>query len=221
MRILVVEDEREIGNFLKSGLEAENFAVDVADCGEKGLSFALVNEYDLFILDINLPGIDGVEVCRRLRAEKKTAPVLMLTVRSEIEHKLRAFNTGADDYLGKPFSFEELVARVRALLRREKTIVDELFQIDDLVLDTGKHTVERAGNAIKLSRKEFVLLSYMMRNHKKVLSRNILLEHVWDMNADPFTNTVDVHMRFLRKKIDEKHKRKLIQTVHGYGYKIE
>lgn len=221
MRVLVIEDETEISNYLKSGLESEHFAVDIADSGEKAISLADINEYDLFILDIDLPGINGIEVCKKLREDKHNSPVLMLTVKRDIEHKLKAFNTGADDYLAKPFSFEEFLARSKALLRREKSTVPDVLKIADLVLDTRSHKVKRAGKQIILSRKEFTLLVYMMRNRGEALSRNTLLEHVWDTNADPFTNTVDVHIRMLRKKIDDGHKRKLIQTVHGYGYKIE
>lgn len=221
MRVLIVEDEVEISNYLKSGLEAEHFVVDVAGDGERAVSLADINEYDLFILDIDLPGIDGIEVCKKLREDKNIAPVLMLTVKSDIEHKLDAFNIGADDYLAKPFSFEELLARSRALLRRQKSIVPDILKTADLVMDIKSHKVKRAGKQIELSRKEFTLLDYMLRNKHEVLSRNVILEHVWDMNADPFTNTVDVHIRLLRKKIDDGHRRKLIHTVHGYGYKIE
>jgi len=221
MRVLIVEDEEDIASFIKKGLEAENFVVDVALEGEKGRFLALTNEYDLIILDIKLPDMDGIEVCRMIREKKKTVPVIMLTVKTDVKSKVEALNIGADDYLTKPFAFEELLARIRALLRREKTTIGDTLKMADLVLDTKSHSVQRAGRPIDLSKKEFVLLEYFIRNPGTVLTRSMILEHVWDMNADPFTNTVDVHVRLLRKKIDEGHRRKFIRTVHGYGYKLE
>jgi len=221
MRVLIIEDEEDIASFIKKGLEAENFVVDVALEGEKGRFLALTNEYDLVILDIKLPDIDGIEVCRKIREKKKTVPVIMLTVKTDVKSKVEALNIGADDYLTKPFAFEELLARIRALLRREKTTIGDTLKVADLFLDTKSHSVKRAGRLIDLSKKEFVLLEYFMRNPGTVLTRSMILEHVWDMNADPFTNTVDVHVRLLRKKIDEGHRRKFIRTVHGYGYKLE
>lgn len=221
MRILIIEDEKEIVNFIKKGLESEHFAVDVAHEGEKGLWYAKTNDYDVVILDIMLPEKDGIEICKELRKFKKSVPIIMLTVKNELDDKLKAFDAGADDYLTKPFSFEELLARIRALLRRGKVLKDDKLKIANLTLDTKKHIVIRGGKPIKLSKKEFALLEYFMRNVETVLTRAMMLEHVWDMNADPFTNTVDVHVRLLREKIDKKHKRKLIHTVHGYGYKID
>lgn len=221
MRILVIEDEEEISNFIKKGLVAENFAVDCASSGEEGLKLAGVHAYDLAVLDIGLPGKDGVEVCRELRKNKKTYPILMLSVKGETQTKVQALNTGADDYLTKPFSFEELLARIRALLRREKHIVGSKLKLVDLEMDTLSHTVRRGAKEIQLNKKEFALLEYLMRNPGITLTRNMILEHVWDMNIDPFTNTVDVHIRFLRGKIDKDCRRKLLHTVRGYGYKIE
>jgi len=220
MRVLVVEDEKEIASFIKRGLEAEYFVVDVAPDGERGLWLARTNNYDAIVLDIKLPKIDGQEVCGELRKEKTEVPIIMLTVKNDTETKVRCLNKGADDYLTKPFSFEELLARIRALLRREKSIKGDRFKIDDLELDTVTHEASRARMPIKLSRKEFALLEYFMRNSGVVLTRNMILEHVWDMNADPFTNTVDVHVKFLREKINKGFRKKLITTVHGCGYTI-
>ncbi len=221
MRVLIVEDEANIAKFIKKGLEAERFSVDCAADGKDGLWLAQTNDYDLVILDIKLPEKDGIAVCRELREEKKTTPVLMLSVKSETVTKVEALNSGADDYLTKPFSFEELLARIRALLRRGKAITGPKLKIADLEMDTAAYKVTRAGKPIELKKKEFSLLEYFMRNPGVVLTRGMILEHVWDMNTDPFTNTVDVHVQFLRKKIDAGHERKLIHTVHGSGYKME
>ena len=221
MRILIIEDEEEIASFIKKGLCSENFAVDWSGTGEKGMELAKTNDYDLVILDIKLPGKDGITVLKELREAKKTFPVIMLSVKSDTPTKIEALNIGADDYLTKPFSFEELLARIRALLRREKRITGPKLKIAELELDALSHTVVRAGKSIKLNKKEFALLEYFMRNPGITLTRNMILEHVWDMSADPFTNTVDVHVRFLREKIDEGHAKKLLHTVHGYGYKME
>ena len=221
MRILIIEDEEEIASFIKKGLASENFAVDWSGTGEKGMELAKTNDYDLVILDIKLPGKDGITVLKELREAKKTFPVIMLSVKSDTPTKIEALNIGADDYLTKPFSFEELLARIRALLRREKRITGPKLKIAELELDALSHTVVRAGKSIKLNKKEFALLEYFMRNPGITLTRNMILEHVWDMSADPFTNTVDVHVRFLREKIDEGNAKKLLHTVHGYGYKME
>ena len=221
MRLLVIEDEVDIANFLKKGLEAEHFSVDVAGSAIKANKQARTIDYDVIIIDIQLPDGDGIEICKKIRAAKKPASILMLTVRDEVETKVKAFDNGADDYLTKPFSMEELIARIRALLRREKKSVDEILMIGDLILDSKKGTVKRGRKKIELRKKEFELLEYLMRNPDIILTRTMILEHVWDINTDPFTNTVDVHMRYLRKKVDEGQTRKLIKTVHGRGYKIE
>ena len=222
MKILLIEDEREIARFIINGLKTEHFAVDWAETGAKGLMWAKVNEYDLAILDINLGnGESGLDICEAIRAKGRTFPIIMLSIVNDAHTKIEALNIGADDYLTKPFFVAELLARVRALMRREKKLTGPKLIITDLVMDTLAHTVARAGHEIKLNRKEFTLLEYMMRNAGTTLTRGMILEHVWDMNADPLTNTVDVHVRFLRSKIDEGHEQKLIKTVHGYGYKIE
>jgi DNA-binding response OmpR family regulator len=222
MRILLVEDEEEIAKFIVSGLRAERFAVDWATTGEKGFMLGKINPYDCAIFDIRLSGDpDGMAVCRSLREKGKAFPVIMLSVTRDAEIKIAALNSGADDYMTKPFLFAELLARIRALLRREKTIIGPKLVLGDLSMDTTRHTVFRGSRAISLNRKEFALLEYFMRNKGIVLTRGMILDHVWDVNADQFTNTVDVHVRFLRRKIDDGRRKKLIHTVHGEGYKIE
>ena len=221
MRILLIEDEKDIADLIMAGLRAERFAVDWADTGEKGLAWAKVNSYDLGICDVRLPGMGGLEGCRLIREKGKDFPVIMLSVMNDAITKVEALNNGADDYLAKPFFMAELLARVRALLRRQKAVSGPLFTVADLRLDVAAHTVLREEKAIRLNRKEFSLLEYFMRHPGVTLTRAMILEHVWDMNADPFTNTVDVHVRFLRQKIDDGHRKKLLKTVHGYGYKLE
>lgn len=222
MRVLVVEDETSIASFIVNGLKAEHFAVDWASDGEKGLMWAKVNPYDVAVLDINLHGErNGLEICRAIREKGKSFPIIMLSITNDARTKIEALNIGADDYLTKPFFIAELVARIKALLRREKKLTGPKLEVGDLVMDTIAHSVKRAGKAVTLNKKEFALLEYFMRNPGTTLTRSMILEHVWDVNADPFTNTVDVHVRFLRSKIDDGHKAKLLKTVHGYGYKIE
>lgn len=222
MRVLIIEDDKDIASFVIAGLKADRFAVDWADTGEKGLMWAKVNSYDLGIFDIKLPGQqDGLQVCKTIRERGKNFPIIILSVTGDVSTKIEALNLGADDYLAKPFSLAELLARVHALLRREKKITGPRLMVADLEMDARAHSVARAGKRIELNRKEFALLEYLMRNPGTTLTRAMILEHVWDMNADPFTNTVDVHIRFLREKIDVGRKKKLLKTVHGYGYKIE
>lgn len=222
MRVLLLEDERDVGALIYSGLKTRHFAVDWTETGERGLVWAKVNSYDLGVFDIKLAGRqDGLHVCRTIRECGKTFPIIILSVTGDVTKKVEALNLGADDYLAKPFSFAELLARMSALLRRERKIIGPKLVVADLEMDTLAHNVARAGKPIHLNRKEFSLLEYLMRNPGTTLTRTMILEHVWDMNADPFTNTVDVHIRFLREKIDERHKKKLLKTVHGYGYKID
>jgi two-component system OmpR family response regulator len=222
MRALLIEDDKDIADFITHGLKAERFAVDWADTGEKGLMWAKVNAYDVGVFDIKLPGAQsGLDVCRTIRERGRNFPVIILSVTGDVATKIEALNLGADDYLAKPFSLAELLARIHALLRREKKITGPILKVADLQIDTHAHSVTRAGKPIQLNRKEFALLEYLMRNVGTTLTRSMILEHVWDMNADPFTNTVDVHIRFLREKIDEGRKKKLLKTVHGFGYKIE
>ena len=221
MRILLVEDSKEIINFLKPSLEAELFAVDVAEDGEKGSFLGRTNDYDLIILDIILPKKGGLEVCREIREKGKTAPIIVLSVKTETVTKIELLNAGADDYLIKPFSLEELLARIRALLRRPKQIEGDILELDDLTLDTKRCTVKRGKREAHLTRKEFMLLEYLLRNKGIVLSRGMIMEHVWDMNVDPFSNTIESHILSLRHKIDFSGKKKLIHTVSGRGYKLD
>lgn len=220
MHVLIVEDDNEINDFLRVSLEAECFAVDVAFDGEKGSFLARTNEYDLIILDNVLPKKEGRVACKEIREAGKTTPIIMLSVKSETVTKVDLLNAGADDYMTKPFSLEELLARIRALLRRPKQIESEVLSIEDLVIDVKRHTVRRANKEIYLTRKEFVLLSYLLKNAGAAMSRGMIMEHVWDMNIDPFSNTIESHILSLRKKVDAKAKKKLIQTVPGIGYKI-
>ncbi len=220
MRVLVVEDEEGIAKFLKAGLESEYFAVDFANDGEQGSYLARTNDYDIIILDNMLPKKNGAEVCDDIRKDGKNTPIIMLSARAEMSIKVELLNKGADDYLTKPFSLEELLARIRALLRRPSHFSSEILEIDTLVLDTKKHLVTRNGKEIYLTRKEFMLLEYLLRNKGNVVSRGMILEHVWDINVDPFSNTVESHILNIRKKINEGKCKNLIHTVPGIGYKI-
>lgn len=221
MRILIVEDEREILDFLKKTLKSECYVVDTAEDGERGSYLARTNDYDLVILDNVMPKKTGLQVCQEVRRDGKTTPILILSVKSEITTKVDLLNAGADDYLTKPFSVDELLARIKALLRRPQNIEGDLVQIDDLVLDEDKHTVMRGNDEIYLTRKEFTLLKYLMKNQGAVLSRSMIMEHVWDMSVDPFSNTIESHMLSLRKKVDLPGHKKLLHTVSGRGYKLE
>ncbi|HEX3568787.1 MAG TPA: response regulator transcription factor [Candidatus Saccharimonadales bacterium] len=223
MRILLVEDEHKIANAVKEGLSEESFAVDISYDGQEGLNAAEYEDYDLVILDRMLPGgMDGVEICRRLRNAGKHTPVLMLTAKDQVRDRVEGLNAGADDYLVKPFSFEELLARVKALLRRPHDALGEALTVGDLMLDTVSKAVTRAGKPVTLSTKEYALLEYLMRNQGKVLSKNNIMTHVWDFDADILPNTVEVFITYLRAKIDKPFKAPvLIKTVRGFGYKIE
>lgn len=220
MKILIVEDEKEILDFLRKSLEAECYVVDTAEDGEEGSFMARTNEYDLIILDNTMPKKTGQEVCKDVRKDGKSVPILILSVRSETTAKVDLLNAGADDYLTKPFSLDELLARIKALTRRPVKIEDEVLQVEDLVLDTGRHLVKRRKTDISLTRKEFSLLTYLMKNQGVVLSRSMIMEHVWDMNADPFSNTIESHIVSLRKKVDLENKKKLIYTINGRGYRL-
>jgi DNA-binding response OmpR family regulator len=221
MKLLIVEDEVEILGFLKKSLESECYVVDTAADGERGSYLARTNDYDLIILDNIMPKKTGLEVCCEIRKDGKNTPILVLSVKSETTTKVDLLNAGADDYLTKPFSLDELLARIKALLRRPEQIRSEVLQIDDLVLDVSRHEVRRDDRQINLTRKEFMLLHYMMKNQGSVLSRSMIMEHVWDMSVDPFSNTIESHIVSLRKKVDIPGKKKLIRTIPGRGYKIE
>ena len=221
MRLLVVEDEKKVASFVRKGLEEEGYAVDVAADGESGLELALDQVHDLIILDIHLPRMNGLRVLQELRRKKVKTPVLLLTVRATIEDKVLGLDAGADDYLTKPFAFQELVARVRALLRRRAEAEPPVLQIADLVLDPARRTVFRGGEKIELTAKEYTLLDYLMRNPGRVLTRTLIGEHVWDYDFDTSTNVIDVYVNYLRKKIDAGRETKLIHTVRGVGYMLK
>jgi heavy metal response regulator len=221
MRILVVEDEKKVASFIKKGLEEEGYAVDIAADGEDGLDMALTRVHDLIILDIRLPRMDGLHVLQALRQGGVTAPVLLLTVRATIEDKVLGLDAGADDYLTKPFAFQELVARVRALLRRRTEAEPTVLRIGDLTLDPARRTVARGGEKIDLTPREFALLDYFMRNPGRVLTRTMITEHVWDYSFDTSTNVIDVYVNYLRRKIDAGREPKLLHTVRGVGYMLK
>jgi two-component system copper resistance phosphate regulon response regulator CusR len=220
MRILVIEDEKRIADFLGRGLESAGYAVDLAYDGKRGLAFTHDSDYDLIILDLNLPDMDGLEVLERIRNRKVSPPVLILSARNAVDDRVKGLELGADDYLVKPFAFVELLARVRALLRRGQPTPERL-QLGDLSLDCIRRKVTRAGQNIELAPKEFSILEYMMRNPGRPLSRTMIVEHVWDMDYDGLTNIVDVYIRHLRSKIDEGFSTRLIHTVRGIGYMME
>lgn len=222
MRILIVEDDHKIANALKKGFEQDSFAVDVSFDGEDGYGQASTIDYDLIILDRMLPKLDGMEICRRLRDDQKKVPILMLTAKDKVSDRVDGLNCGADDYLIKPFSFEELIARVRALLRRPSNLENEILKIADLELNTKEFIVKRGSTQLKLSTKEFGLLEYLLRNKGRILTKDNIIAHVWDYDADILPNTVEVFIGYLRNKIDKpfKNSKPLIKTVRGFGYKI-
>lgn len=223
MRILVVEDEHRIATAIKKGLMQERYAVDVAYTGTQGYDLASGEEYDLILLDLLLPGMDGLTICRNLRKANIHTPILMLTAKGQIQDKVEGLDAGADDYLTKPFSFEELLARIRALARRPKSAISENLAVGNLTLNLKTYAVERGGRAIRLSGKEFSLLEYLMRNSGRILTKDQIIAHVWNYDADILPNTVEVYIRNLRNKVDRPftNKKTLIQTVRGFGYKIE
>ncbi|MFZ2664272.1 MAG: response regulator transcription factor [Patescibacteria group bacterium] len=223
MRILVIEDDKKISNALREGLEFEGFAVDIAETGTDGYDLSSTTDYDLIILDLMLPGMDGMEICKRLREDGKHTLILMLTARSEIEDKIAGLNTGADDYLAKPFSFEELLARIRSLLRRSTSFTPDELTCENLKMNVRGFSVVRGGKNINLSKKEFALLEYLMRNKNKVIAKEDIIEHVWNYDADILPNTVEVYIGYLRNKIDKPFKsmKPLLKTLWGFGYKLE
>lgn len=220
MRVLVVEDERKIAAFIKRGLEENAYAVDVAHDGGEGYDWASSFPYDIIILDVMLPGMDGIDLCRRLRQEGQSAAVLMLTAKDAVDDRVAGLDAGADDYLVKPFAFRELLARLRALRRRSSEQRTTTLQVGDLSLDLVGHRAERRGQRIDLTAKEFALLELLMRHPDQALSRTIIAEHVWDYDFYQQSNVVDVYIRYLRRKIDDPFDVKLIETVRGVGYRL-
>ncbi len=221
MRLLVVEDESDVARVLRRGLEENAYAVDVAADGEKALELAGVNAYDAIVLDRMIPGPDGVEVCRRLRAAGSHVPILMLTARDSVDDKISGLDAGADDYLAKPFELSELLARLRALLRRGGVTVSPLLQIGELSIDTRSHRVTVAGRAMPLTTKEYSMLEYMARNSGRIVTREEIAEHVWNEEYDPFTNLIEVYINRLRRQLEKVTDAKLIHTVRGAGYLLD
>lgn len=223
MKVLVVEDEHLIANSLKKGLEQEYYTVDIAFDGITGFDLASSGDYDIILLDLMLPGLNGLSVCRKLRHQNNHTPILILTAKSQLDDKIKGLNCGADDYLTKPFAFEELLARVRALSRRPQQTITKILTIADLSLNTSTYQVKRAQTTIKLSSKEYSLLECFLRHPNQILTKDQLIQHVWSYESDILPNTVEVYIRNLRQKIDIpfKNKKNIIKTVRGFGYKIE
>jgi len=221
MRILIVEDDRKVAEFLKKGLKEEQYAVDVCADGDEGLFQAQVNEYDLIILDVMLPKKNGFAVCREIRSSAILTPILMLTARDQVEDRVKGLQEGADDYLPKPFAFEELLARIKALLRRNQDYKTRNLAVGDLEMDPISRKVTRQGKSISLTGKEYALLEYLLRNKGRTITQTMIIEHVWDMDFDGLSNVVNVYINHLREKIDKGFSRKYIHTVRGVGYKID
>jgi DNA-binding response OmpR family regulator len=218
MRVLIAEDEKKIAEFIRRGLKEEGYAADIAATGPDALRLAEENPYDLLLLDVMLPGLDGVAVCSRLRASGFAAPILMLTARDRVEDKVKGLDSGANDYLTKPFAFEELLARVRALLRAKPAEASALLTAGDIELDLAAHKARQAGKALDLSSKEFSLLEYLVRNKDRTVTRTMIAEHVWDINFDTGSNVIDVYINYLRRKLEKSPAKKVIHTVRGKGY---
>lgn len=220
MRILIVEDEHRLSNIIKKGLVEDGFAVDQAFDGEEGLYLSETEQYDLIVLDIMLPKLDGLQLCRELRNKNIKTPVLMVTAKSTTEDKVAGLDSGADDYMAKPFSFIEFRSRIHALIRRSHQEISPVLKVEDLEVDPLKHSVKRGEKAINLTPKEFAVLEFLLRHRGEVVSRTMIVEHVWDYNFDGMSNVVDVFVVSLRKKVDGGFRKRLIQTVHGVGYKV-
>ncbi len=221
MRVLIVEDDEKLAGVLKKGLEEEQYAVDVSHDGIDGAHWAVENPYDVIILDVMLPQKDGVRICREVREAGIHTPILMLTARDGMEDKIKGLDAGADDYITKPFSFEELLARIRALLRRSQYYRGKSLMVGDLMRDPSSRKVTRAGREISLTGKEYALLEYLMRNARRVLTETQIIEHVWDMNHDSMANTVHVYIHHLRNKIDRGFENKLLHTIRGMGFVLK
>ncbi len=220
MKILIIEDEHLIATSLKKGLEQEHYTVDIAFDGIEGYDLASTDDYDIILLDLMLPGMDGLTLCKKLREEKNNTPILMLTAKSQLEDKIIGLNSGADDYLTKPFAFEELLARIRALSRRPQQTTEKVLTVGDLSLNTDTYQVKRGDKDIRLSSKEYSLLECLMRHSGQILNKDQIIQYVWSYESDILPNTIEVYIRNLRQKIDKNFKKKLIQTIRGFGYKI-
>ena len=221
MRILVIEDETKVGSFIKRALEEESYAVDLCEDGAKGLELAFATNYDLVIVDLMVPTLPGLEIVKGIRQAKIQTPLLILTAQSQVDQRVKGLDAGADDYLTKPFAIDELLARIRALLRRGATESPGVLQIDDLLLNPATREVTRGGQRIDLTLKEYALLEYLMRHTGRVLTRPMISEHVWNQDFDTFTNVIDVYVNYLRNKIDRGRVKKLIHTVRGSGYMLK
>ena len=221
MHLLIIEDELKISNFLKTGFKEEGYAVDIASDGEDGLNLARTKVFDAIILDIMLPKIDGLTICRTLRSENIHIPIIMLTAKDTVRDKISGLDIGADDYLTKPFSFEELLARIRSHLRKSKSQEIKKLKVADLEIDLVTHRVFRNDTEIMLSSKEYSLLEYLMRNEGSIITKTMITEHVWEINYDSFTNIVEVYINYLRNKIDRDNEKKLIHTIRGRGYMLK
>jgi DNA-binding response OmpR family regulator len=220
MKILVVEDEHLIATSIKKGLEQEHYIVDIAFDGIEGYDLSSSGDYDIILLDLMLPSLDGLSICKKLRDEKNNTPILILTAKSQLEDKIKGLDYGADDYLTKPFAFEELLARIRALSRRPQQSTSKVLTVGDLTLDTTSYQVKRGNKEILLSSKEYSLLECLMRHSDQILNKDQLIQHVWSYESDILPNTVEVYIRNLRQKIDKPFTKKLIQTIRGFGYKL-
>jgi DNA-binding response OmpR family regulator len=218
VRLLIVEDDKKLAGYLTKGLTEENYTVDVCHDGAEGLDLAILYEYDLIILDIMLPGKNGMEVCQAIRARRIFTPILLLTAKDSVECRVEGLDCGADDFLAKPFSYDELLARIRAALRRTQTYQTPVLKIADLVLDPGSHQVTRGDKEIQLTAKEYALLEYLMRNRDRVVTETNIIDHVWGIQQESFTNVVSVYIHYLRNKVDKGFDKKLIHTVRGLGY---
>ena len=220
MRILIAEDDAALAGFVRKGLEAEHYAVDVSADGEQARALATELDYDLIVLDLNLPRLDGVSILKSVRTKKASLPILVLTARGKVEDRVLCLDSGADDYLVKPFSFSELSARIRALLRRSRMPSASVLSVEDLKLDRVEHRVTRGNRPLELTSKEFALLEYLMRNAGRRVTRAMIIEHVWNLSFDSSTNLVDVYINYLRRKVDDGSPRKLIHTIRGVGYEL-
>jgi len=221
MRILLIEDDSDTQDFLRERLKEKGFVVDIASTGPRGIYYAKTNDYDAILLDYGLPEKNGFTVCEEIRSSGKHTPIIMISVNDAARYKVRGLNLGADDYIAKPFQFEELLARIQAILRRPRAIESTVYSIDDLRLDAERQTVTRNNVPIYLTRKEFSLLEYLLKHAGTVVTRGMMMEHIWDLDLDPFSNTIETHVLNLRRKIEQPSKTKLIHSVPGRGYKID